>query len=258
MRMYLKYMSMHLRTALEYRESLLLACVGQMLMLLSFYVSIWFLFERFNSVGGFSFHEILLCSSAINLGYSLNNMLGRGFDAFPRNVKSGKFDTMLIRPRGLFMQIVCSELRLNQLFNIAESAVIFVYAIGKLPVAWHPYRIFVLFCMTAGTAVIFFGVFIAGAALSFITIDGLEVINILTNGGREMAQYPMGIYRKEFLYFFTYIVPLACVNYYPFLYVIGRTDNALYGLLPFTSVIFMLACTALWKMGLKKYSSTGS
>ena len=258
MRMYFKYMSMHLRTAMEYRESLLLACIGQMLMLFSYYVSIWFLFESFNSVGGFNFYEILLCSSTVNLGYSLNSMFGRGFDLFPSSVKSGKFDTMLIRPRGLFMQIICSELRLNQLFNIVESAVIFAYAVGQISVEWHPYRIFVLCSMTAGTAVIFFGVFVAGAALSFVTIDGLEVINILTHGGQEMAQYPMGIYRKEFLYFFTLIVPLACVNYYPFLYVIGRSDNALYGLLPLVSVIFTLICTALWKMGLRKYSSTGS
>jgi ABC-2 type transport system permease protein len=66
--------------------------------------------------------------------------------------------------------------------------------------------------MIIGVISIFVGLFIMGAAFCFVTIQGLELRNIFTDGGREMAPYPMGIYKKSFLYFFTVIIPFSYVN----------------------------------------------
>ena len=48
----------------------------------------------------------------------------------------------------------------------------------------------------------FTGIFILAATLCFWTIQGLEVANIFTDGGREMAQYPLIIYQKWVTVFF--------------------------------------------------------
>ena len=40
-------------------------------------------------------------------------------------------------------------------------------------------------------------------------------MNITTFGGLEVGQYPMSIYNPVLRGFFTFIIPLACVAYYP-------------------------------------------
>ncbi len=83
-------------------------------------------------------------------------------------------------------------------------------------------------------------------------------MNIFTDGGREYGKYPMSIYGDAVLKFFTYVIPLACVQYYPFMYLIGRTKNPLYALTPLVSFIFLIPCIIFWKIGVKHYKSTGS
>nr|MDD6336463.1 ABC-2 family transporter protein [bacterium] len=90
------------------------------------------------------------------------------------------------------------------------------------------------------------------------TTEGLEVFNILTDGGREFGQYPLSIYGKGVLKFFTFIVPLALVQYYPFLYLIGQSTNPVYPLLPLAGAVFILPCYGIWRIGLRHYRSTGS
>jgi len=58
-------------------------------------------------------------------------------------------------------------------------------------------------------------------------------MNIFTDGGRELAQYPLDIYKDWVLKFFTFGVPLAFVNYYPFLYLIDKN--------PYPDVVGMLS-----------------
>lgn len=98
------------------------------------------------------------------------------------------------------------------------------------------------------------------ATLCFWTIQGLEVVNIFTDGGREMAQYPLNIYHKWVTKFFTFVIPFGCVNYLPLLYVLGRSDgeSILYMLAPIAGIVFIFPCLLVWQFGVKHYRSTGS
>lgn len=74
-----------------------------------------------------------------------------------------------------------------------------------------------------GGIVLFAGVYLIFAGLCFFTLEGLEFINILTDGMREHGRYPLSIYGKGVLTFCTYIVPYALVQYYPLMYLIAAT-----------------------------------
>ena len=95
-------------------------------------------------------------------------------------------------------------------------------------------------------------------SFSFITIQGLEVINIFTNGTRQVAQYPMGIYKKAIRLFFSTVIPISLANYYPIEYLRGTTNNHLFVLMPLLTIIAFLVSKFIFNMGLKKYCSTGS
>lgn len=114
--------------------------------------------------------------------------------------------------------------------------------------------------MVISGVLIFTGIFILAAAMCFWTIQGLEVANIFTDGGREMAKYPLHIYQKWVTFFFTFIIPFGCVNYLPLLYLLDKADGneIVYMLTPLAGLLFLIPCLLVWRIGVRHYRSTGS
>lgn len=78
-----------------------------------------------------------------------------------------------------------------------------------------------------------------------------------------VAQYPLTIYRPWFRRFFTFVIPLACVNYFPALAILGRPDPLgmpvfLQWIAPLIGVGFLVVTLQVWKIGVRHYRSTGS
>ncbi|MNM28087.1 hypothetical protein D3C81_385950 [compost metagenome] len=260
MRLYFKYMSILLRSQLEYRASFWMLSLGQFFIPFSVFAGLYFMFSRFGGIPGWSFYETALIFGVIHMSFSLAECLVRGFDGFSTLVVSGDFDRLLVRPRGTVIQVLGSKFEFTRIGRMAQSTVVLVWAILNLPIAWTPLKILTLVMMIAGGALIFAGIFILNATLCFWTVQALEVANIFTDGGREMAQYPLNIYRKPVQIFFTFIIPFACVSYLPMLSLLGRANghSLLYSLLPLASLLFLLPCLAAWRFGVRHYRGTGS
>lgn len=133
-----------------------------------------------------------------------------------------------------------------------------IIALVKLNIIWNFSKIITLFLMIIASILIFFGLFVITASYCFITIQGLEIRNLFTDGGKNLAQYPIGIYKKGVMFIFTFIIPYAFINYYPLLYFIDKSTNILYMLSPLLVFVFLIPCLLSFKIGLKHYSSTGS
>ena len=58
--------------------------------------------------------------------------------------------------------------------------------------------------------------------------------------------------------FCTLIVPYALIQYYPLLYLLGRTTSLWNMVMPLFAVIFLIPCYALWRVGVRHYKSSGS
>ena len=105
---------------------------------------------------------------------------------------------------------------------------------------------------------IFTALFLIYAALCFFTLDGLEFMNVFTDGAREFGKYPIGVYGKKILLLTTFFIPYALVQYYPLLYILERSKNPLYIFLPLLACLFFLPALLLWKFGVRHYKSSGS
>lgn len=231
---------------------------AQFLSSFSAFFAIYFMFRKFNQVEGFTYKEVLLCFSVVLAAFSLAETFARGFDRFASMIGNGEFDRILLTPRSLIFQVLGSNIDFSRLGRLFQAIVILCYAVPTCGVEWTFDKIILLVLMILCGAVVFSGLFIIYAAICFFTVEGLEVMNIFTDGGREFGQYPFSIYGENVLRFFTFVVPLALFQYYPLLYLIGRTDNILYFFLPLLSTLFLIPCLLLWKIGLKHYKSTGS
>ncbi len=82
MRLYMKFFGIHLKGAMQYKVSFLLTTMGQFLISFNVFLGVFFMFDRFHEVKGYSFSEVLLCFATVLMSYSIAEMFMRGFDFF--------------------------------------------------------------------------------------------------------------------------------------------------------------------------------
>jgi ABC-2 type transport system permease protein len=258
MRLYAKYVAMQLKSQMQYKTSFFLTVMGQFLVSFTVLLGLIFMMNRFHSVDGFTLQEVLLCFAAVLMAFSLAECFARGFDQFPQMISNGEFDRVLIRPRGIVFQILAGKVEFTRLGRLTQAVLVFSYAIPASDVVWSWDKILTLILMVVCGMLVFFGLFLVYAAVSIFTIEGIEFMNVLTDGGREFGTYPYSIYGDGILKFLTYIIPLALIQYYPLLYLLGIETSPLYMLAPLPGLLFLLPCYAFWRFGLRRYKSTGS
>ena len=263
-RLYFRYIGVSVRSQMQYRSSFIMLALGQCVLTATELFGIWALFDRFGTLRGWRLAEVALFYGLITTGFGLAEGIGRGFDRFAGLVRSGNFDRLLLRPRSAAFQVACREWQVSRIGRLACGLTVLIWATTALDVQWSVGRAAITIWAFTGGGCLFYGLFVLQATLSFWTIESLELMNTVTDGGRETAQYPLSIYRPWFRKFFTFVVPLACVSYFPALAILGRDDNALGSprwfqcSAPLIGVAFLLISLQVWKFGVRHYRSTGS
>jgi ABC-2 type transport system permease protein len=260
MKLYLSYLSILFKSQLQYRSTLAFLFAAQVLVPLAVFAGILSLFQRFGTVAGWTAAQVCVCYGVTHMAFALAQCFARGLDVFSSLVRLGDFDRILVRPRGTLLQVLGSRLDLSRFGRVVQGAAVLVWAASGVPVAWDGVRIFVLVSMVLSGTVIFSALYLLGAALCFRTVQGLEVVNIFTDGGRETAQYPLSIYPRALAGFFTFVVPFACFNTIPLLWVLGKPGGeALTALAaPWAGMLFWIPAVLVWRWGVRHYLSTGS
>lgn len=258
MKVYFKIVLMLIKMQLEYRKAFIISVVGSFLITFFLTISVYFLFEEFNQIGNWTFFEVAFLFGMVFFNFSVSEMTLRGLDHFEDVIKNGEFDRILIRPQNALIQSACMEFDFSKIGRMIQCVLVMGISLLNINVDWNLYKVFIFLLMNIGCFIIFLGISILKASFCFWTVDGLEFMNILSEGGKKVAQYPIDIYAKWFRIFFTFIVPFGLVNYYPVLYLFGKVDNWYYGLVPVFTLIFLIPCILIWKKGIKHYESTGS
>ncbi len=260
MKLYFKYMSVLLRSQMAYRASFILLSIGQFFVPFLAFISIVLFFQRFPSVVGWSLYQVALCYSVVHMAFAISECCVRGFDSFSSLIVNGDFDRILVRPRSTVLQVLGSKFEFTRVGRLTQSLVVLIYALINLDVQWSPYKLLTLLFMIISGVFIFSGIYILGATLCFWTVEGLEVVNILTDGGREMAQYPLNIYKDWMRKFFTFVIPFGTINYLPLMFIFDKTEgnSLVYMLIPLVGILFIIPCLMIWGFGVKQYQSTGS
>lgn len=260
--LYFHFVKLRIRSQMAYRLSFILELFAQVSISSIDFLMIALLFDRFKQLAEWSMWEVGFLYGMIGICFAVAEMIARGFDTFQRSVIRGDFDTMLIRPLGTFYQVFAHEFLLRRVGRLAQALVVLLIANSQLTLPWSFAKVAYLLISLVGGTCFFIGLFVIGATTCFWTVQSIEIINIFTNGGVFMGSYPFGIYQRWFRHFFTFIVPLACVNYFPSLFLLGKVAS--YGtsrigvqLAPFAGFLFLGITMLFWRWGVFHYQSTG-
>jgi ABC-2 type transport system permease protein len=207
---YIRYISISFKSQMQYKVSLLLQVIGQFTATIIEFLGIWALFTRFSSIGTWTLNEIALFYGMINISFACADALGRGFDTFGKIIKSGDFDRLLLRPRTTVLQLLGTEFTLRRIGRFMQGLVVIGWSLSTLHVPFNIKILWLLSTSFIGGVALFVGIVILQATLTFWTIESLEIMNILTYGGVETAQYPISIYSKYRLLAWAISLCLRC------------------------------------------------
>lgn len=256
--LYFMYISAILRSTMQYKVSFILMVIGRFLVAFNGFLGIFFLFSRFSEIKGYTYGDILLCFSVMQMSFALSECFASGFSAFSGIVKRGEFDRILLRPCSPILQVLGTKFELGRIGPMITAVIMLLFGINNSQIYWTLGRIVALLFMLIGGALLFTGLFMIGATICFFSLEESGCMNVLTYGAKEHGKYPIDIYGKGMMRFCTYIVPYTLVQYYPLQYLLGKTDKWQYALYPLGTIIFLFICYVFWRFGMRHYQSAGS
>ncbi len=261
--LYVRLVGAQLRSQMQYKVSFLLALVGSFLGAVIEFGMVLVLFSRIQLLGGWALAEVALLYGLSGTCFAMAELFAAALDNFQIYIVRGTFDRVLVRPRGTLFQVIAEDFALRRLGRIAQAALVLVLVLALLNVTWTVDKVAVLALALASGTVIYFAIFVLGATFCFWTVQAKEVTHVFTYGGDGIASYPLDIYHGSVRRFFTFVVPLAFVNYEPALFLLGRADplglpDAVRLLSPLAAVLMALVARFGWQQGVQHYQSTGT
>jgi ABC-2 type transport system permease protein len=262
-RLYGRYISLSMQAQMQYRGSFTMFAIANGLTSFLEFLGTAALFARFGSLRGWALPEVALFYGMVHTAFALAEAAGRGFDVFHLHVRNGTFDRMLLRPRSTVLQVLGQDFQLLRVGRFAQGLFVLLWGASALGTRWTAGDALLTVASVLGGTLLFCGLFVLQATLSFWSVEGLEIANTLTYGGVETAQFPISIYRRWLREFFVFVVPIGCINYFPLLRVLGRPDPLGYAgwaawASPAVGLGFFLISLRVWAWGSRHYLSTGS
>ena len=262
-RLYLRSMAMLLKSQMQYPVSFLLQSFAQLIMEGGEMMALILLVSRFERVQQWEAGDLFFFFGMMSVTFYLTECFGRGVTgAFPSMVRTGQLDTLLLRPRGVLTQVLCSAVDPRRITCIAVGTAALVIGIRRSSVKWT----FLKACLFSEA--VFFGfllilaLFMIEAVFCIYSVKSVELVNAITYGGRSACEYPVTIYPRPLRILFTAFAPFALVLHVPTAYIL---DKPLFGwpagcafLSPLSGAAVFCLIYLVFRHALRFYRSTGS
>lgn len=254
--------SARLRSQTAYRGSFAADVAGQVVLALTEFVELYAILHNVPTFGGLTFAQALLVFAFASIGFSMGDLLLGETDSMSDAIRMGKLEVLLTRPLPVLLQLMTSDFQLRRVGRLAFALLAMAAALFLTDIDWDPGKV-VLFMITplAGAA-IFGALFVGAGAVQFWLVDGRQLGNAFTYGGRYVASMPGAALFLPMQVFFTFVIPATLVAYAPSLVLLELEGPA--GIpgwtgwlgLPAAFVLWGLMLL-LWRAAIKKYTGAG-
>ena len=179
--LYRRMAAASIKAQLRYPGTFALQLIGNFVTTLLSFFGIWSLFQRFGSIAGWDIGAVAVLYGLVNVSFAIAETLGRGFEVFGGEyVKTGSFDRLLLRPRSTLVLLLGHELRLRPIGRFLQGAFVMGAGFWLSPHVSCATVWLLPWAVTSGAA-LFLRVLLGQDALCFVTVEGLEVVNVPTS-----------------------------------------------------------------------------
>ncbi len=262
-KLYFRSMAMLLKSQLQYPASFFMQTLAQLVMEGGEMLAVILIVDRFGRLGQWMPGDLFFFFGMMSVTFYLTEFFGRGVTGnFSSLVRSGQLDTLLLRPRGVLTQVLCSAIDPRRVSCIAVGVAALVIGSGMSKVQWTVLKGLAMAESILLGVLLVLGLFLIEAVFSIHSVKSVELVNALTYGGRSACQYPIDIFPRPLRLIFTVVAPFALTLHVPAAYILGKP---LYGWPDWTAFVTPLAGAALFAVmyavfqrAMRFYRSTGS
>ena len=222
-RLYIRSMGILIKSQLQYPLSFLLQTLAQLIMEGGEMLAVILLVDRFDHLNQWSAGDLYFFFGLMSVTFYLSECFGCGITGnFPSMVRTGQLDTLLLRPRGILTQVMCSAVDPRRITCIAVGTVSLIIGSRMAHIRWSPARALLLAESIACGFWLILGLFLIEAVLCIHSVKSVEIANALTYGGRSACQYPIDAFPRPLRCLFTVIAPFALVMHIPASHILGK------------------------------------
>ena len=208
-------------------------------------------------LGTWGFYEICLLFSMCSVIEAIGQAFFDNVWSIDKMIRRGEMDVFLIRPASPFVQMLGQIMHFQAVLSMVVYVGILAWSIHGIGLSVGVREIVLLVEYVIFGTVINSGIYTIFNSLNFWIVQG-DDIAVLVQTCREFVKYPLQVFPAAIQGFFTYVLPLGFVAYYPVLGLLGRTDMPVMILLPCVAALVAGIAAVIWRLGLKGYNSTGT
>lgn len=257
LRIYFRFKSQYLKTAMEYRLNFWMMVFSGLLMRTLIMAVPYVLFRNIPVIAGFAEAEVYLILSFMFISEGFCNVFLDGIWYITGLVFTGQFDVMLSRPVSPLFQILSYEIGLHGLGVLVLGFSLMVFSLISL--GWLSVGSLLLCLLFAACGII------VRASTSLISCCGIFWFNLGSHANLpyaahsigEYARYPISVYPLWMRIILLFVIPFGFIGYVPVLLLRGQQPflwGPLLGIV--TAGIALLARTVFYR-GTRKYESVG-
>ena len=244
LKLYWKSMGMLLKSQLQYPASFCMQTLAQLVMEAGEFMAVILVMDRFDRLNQWMPGDLFFFFGIMSVTFYLTEFFGRGITgAFPGMVRTGQLDTLLLRPRGVLTQVLCSAIDPRRVSCVAVGTAAMVIGSRMAGVRWTIFKALALGEAILLGCLLVLGLFMIEAVFCIYSVKSIELVNAITYGGRSACQYPIDIYPRPLRLLFTVIAPFAMTMHVPAAYILGKP---LYGWPAWTAFACPLAGAVLF------------
>ena len=215
----------------------------------SFIIQWLILFSIKDSVGGYTFKQVILLWGMAASTFGISHFLFKRSYTLSDTINSGKLDAALVQPKNVLISIITSDVETSALGDILYSFImlcIFGLSIKTI-------LLFIFFSICGAIMLTCIAVILGSLSFWFNRSD--QIADTGNGLMTSFATYPEGIFDGLIKILLYTIVPIGFINYLP-VQIMTEFDlnNTLLVLL--ITLLFILLAFLIFYKGLKRYSSS--
>ncbi|HHD2754080.1 TPA: ABC transporter permease [Clostridium perfringens] len=258
-RIYIQFLKQYLKTLMEYKEDFIYGIFGFFLVQATSLIFISLIFNNIPTLAGWSFYEIIFIYGFSQIPRGIDHIFTDYLWIFCwKSIVHGEFDRYLLRPLNPLFQVIAERFQPEGFGELIVGIILVIYSGIKLGVKVTPLWIIGFIIAVIGGTLIYTGVKLATASISFWTKTSFRHVQ-MAYGLSDFAKYPINIYPSAIKFLLTFLIPFAFTGYYPGTYLLGKEGFFIGIILTLiVGVATILVAYMIWLKGVSSYESAGN
>jgi ABC-2 type transport system permease protein len=262
LQIYYKLIKISMKGRMQYRADFITGIISVILLNAVQLSLIGILVSKFTRINGWGGWELVLLYGVWMLGHSIYSLFFWHLNTLEDQLIQGTFDQYLLRPLGPLIQFLGREIQYMGIGDVLVGMGCISLAYSQLGLHWDlGHWCFILMAVASGT-IIEFSLSLMIASLSFWFGRSRAAFFLFLRLNVLTQQYPIDLFGGWFRVVVTGLLPVAFMNYYPTLALIGKARQLgawewLCYVSPLVASLLLIAASQLWRLAIRRYSSAG-